>query len=133
MYKTILLPVAFDENINIDNPLAVAHALGDTGATVHLLHVFETLPGYAAQYVTPDLMQATRQGVLDKLTELAGPSGQAHVVEGSPGRAITDWAQAQDVDLIVMPSHQPGIGDLLWGSTAAWVVRHSKCAVHVLR
>jgi nucleotide-binding universal stress UspA family protein len=33
----------------------------------------------------------------------------------------------------VIASHRPGMADLLIGSTAAQVVRHAPCAVHVLR
>ena len=36
-------------------------------------------------------------------------------------------------DCIVIGSHKPGLIDYLLGSTAARVVRHAPCAVHVLR
>jgi len=55
------------------------------------------------------------------------------VVDGHSGRTILDYAADAGSDLIVIASHRPGMGDLLMGSTATQVVRHAKCAVHVLR
>jgi len=40
---------------------------------------------------------------------------------------------AHAVDLIVIASHRPGLKDYFLGSTAGRVVRHSPCAVHVIR
>ena len=135
MYTNILLPVAFDAKLNIEKPLAVARALSAPGGKIHLLHVFETLPGYALQYVPQDMLQATREGVLSEMQSKVAEidNATAEVADGSPGRAITDWAEDNGVDLIVMASHQPELTDILWGSTAAFVVRHAKCGVHVLR
>ncbi len=42
-------------------------------------------------------------------------------------------AVAHAVDCIVIGSHKPGLSDYLLGSTAARVVRHAPCAVHVYR
>ncbi|WP_170501927.1 universal stress protein, partial [Ruegeria atlantica] len=37
------------------------------------------------------------------------------------------------IDCIVLASHKPGMKDFFLGSTAALVVRHARCSVHVLR
>ena len=55
------------------------------------------------------------------------------VVEGHAGRSIVDYAEKNGVDLIVIASHRPGLQDFFLGSTAARVVRHAQCCVHVLR
>ena len=55
------------------------------------------------------------------------------VIDGPTGRSITNWADETGVDCIVIPSHRPVMSDILLGSTAAWVVRHAHCAVHVIR
>ncbi|MEO0359386.1 MAG: universal stress protein, partial [Pseudomonadota bacterium] len=49
------------------------------------------------------------------------------------GRTITDWARDKGADLIVIASHRPTMSDIFLGSTAAWVVRHADCPVHVIR
>ena len=41
--------------------------------------------------------------------------------------------RSDDIECIVMGSHKPGFSDYLLGSTAARVVRHAPCAVHVYR
>jgi nucleotide-binding universal stress UspA family protein len=61
------------------------------------------------------------------------PGGQAVLVEGHSGRTILDWADKHGVDCIIIASHRPGMQDLLLGSTATTVVRHARCAVHVIR
>ena len=46
---------------------------------------------------------------------------------------VVDFAAEMKADCIVMGSHKPGLADYLLGSTAARVVRHAPCAVHVMR
>lgn len=58
---------------------------------------------------------------------------KAEIVKGHTYRTIIDYAGSNDVDYIVIGSHKPGLSDYLLGSTAARVVRHAPCAVHVIR
>lgn len=135
MYSNILLPIAFDDDVDFDTPLTVARTLLDDGGKVTLLHVFDTPPAYAMSYIPADLVKAQHEGALAELQEAARavPGGRAVVRDGPPGRTITDFARDEKVDLIVMASHRPDMGDFVWGSTASFVVRHVGCAVHVLR
>ena len=55
------------------------------------------------------------------------------IIKGHSGRSIVDVAKDIHADCIVIGSHKPGLIDYLLGSTAARVVRHAPCAVHVLR
>ncbi len=67
-------------------------------------------------------------------TELAEREGiEVAVVSGHAGHTIVDWASHHDIDCIVVASHRPGLQDYFLGSTAARVVRHAPCAVHVHR
>lgn len=53
---------------------------------------------------------------------------------GAPAETIVKTAQEQKCDLIVMGTHGHGaIADVLIGSTAKWVVRHSPIPVLVVR
>jgi nucleotide-binding universal stress UspA family protein len=135
MYTNILVPVAFEEGAHHEPCLRVARTLASDGATITLLHAFERPPAYAMNYVPTDLLKATRDGILAELQSMEEglPGGRAVVVDGHPGRSICDWADRKGVDLIVMASHRPGFSDVIWGSTAAHVVRHVACAVHVQR
>jgi universal stress protein F len=55
------------------------------------------------------------------------------VVEGNPAELILKQAKKNKVGLIVMSSHNNQIENLLLGSCAAKVVRHSDCSVTVVK
>jgi nucleotide-binding universal stress UspA family protein len=97
--------------------------------------VIEQVPAYASSYLPAGYQNEARTAVEARLSEMAGtlPDASAHVVEGHSGRTILDWAESHSPDCIVIASHRPGMQDLLLGSTAAKVVRHATCAVHVIR
>lgn len=135
MYDSILVPISFDEDRDAEGSLAVARALANTGAKIMLLHVMEQIPSYAISYMPTDYITESRSAIEAELARMAQslPGGQAALVEGHSGRTILEWADQHGVDCIVIASHRPGMQDLLLGSTATTVVRHARCAVHVLR
>ena len=56
------------------------------------------------------------------------------ILEGNPANEIIDFAEKNDIDLIVMGTHgKTGIQRFLIGSVAENVVRHSKRAVLVVK
>ncbi len=135
MYKNILVPVSFEADRNAQGAMEIAKALRAEGGSITCLHVMEQLPKYATQYLTDAHLQAARDDVYEGVKALVDgvENAAAVVVEGHSSRTILDFAQTHEVDLIIVASHQPGMQDYLLGSTAAKVVRHAKCAVHVLR
>lgn len=135
MYKNILVPVSFDDDRNTKEALAVAKKLVDADGRVFLLHVMEQIPSYAVNYVPDGFHDEAKSAIVASLNELAGdlPNSRGVVVEGHSGRTILDWADENGSDLIVIASHRPGMADFFLGSTAAQVVRHAKCSVHVVR
>lgn len=135
MYKNILVPISFDEDRDSSRSIEIAKTLEAQGGKVTLLHVMEDVPGYAATYMPESYLEASRKGLQEELSEIAAqiPGGQAKVVSGHSGSTILDYAEANDNDLIIIASHRPGMSDYFLGSTAHHVVRHAKCAVHVVR
>lgn len=133
MYKNILIPVALDEDQPVVASLAIARELLDDGGRITAIHVIAYVPGYAAQYLPPDHAEARLQEMRDALKAAVGDDVESVVISGHPGRAIVDWATDHGIDCIVIASHRPGLQDYFLGSTAARVVRHSACSVHVLR
>ncbi len=135
MYHNILVPISFDEDRDVGGPLKLAGLLATEGAKITLLHEVEQIPGYAISYMPPDYLEATRKAIKDELDQMAAqvPGGEAVLIVGHSGRSILDWAEEHGPDLIIIASHRPGMQDLLLGSTAAQVVRHAACAVHVVR
>ncbi|WP_417727975.1 universal stress protein [Roseovarius sp.] len=135
MYSHILVPMSFDQERDSNAALQVAQLLSDDAGHISLLHVIEQVPGYAISYLPQGYVNEARKAIEAELAEIAAtlPNGSAHVVEGHSGRTILDWAEDHNPDCIVIASHRPGMQDLLLGSTAAKVVRHANCAVHVIR
>lgn len=136
MYKHILLPVSFDHERDGQAAIKVAQSLKAADGDITLLHVVEQIPSFAAGYVPEDVMAEGRERVtrdLDAVAKTVGENVKATVLVGHPGRAILDFAENHNVDCIVMPSHRPGIEDYFLGSTAARIVRHAQCSVHVIR
>jgi len=135
MYKNILVPVSFEADRNAQGAMEIAKALREDGGTITCLHVLEQLPNYATEFLPKGHLEAAKAEVSEGLKSLVEdvPDASTMVVDGHSSRTILNHAENNDVDLIIIASHQPGMQDYLLGSTAAKVVRHAKCAVHVLR
>lgn len=134
MYKKILVPMALDHGVS-PRTLDIARALTGDQGEITALHIYEAPQGSVKTYVDD---AAAKEGVARARAELdaktAHLSGvKAEMVIGHTYRSIIDYARAHDIDCIVMGSHRPGFSDYLLGSTAARVVRHAPCAVHVFR
>ncbi len=135
MYKNILVPIALDHRPTTAAALKAAHHLLDEGGKITAVHAIEPIPSYAAQSIPVDMVRASHEQAQAALHNELGDDRNiaAELIQGSAGRAIVDYADTHGVDCIVVASHQPGLQDYFLGSTAARVVRHAKCAVHVVR
>jgi len=136
MYRNLLVPVAFHGESDDGGPaLATARRLCADGGRITILHVMEEMPHRLANYLPDHYVTDLRNSVQDALDRLARPlpGAQTAIAEGKAAPAILDYAQDHHIDCIVIASHRPGLQDWLLGSTAARVVRHARCAVHVLR
>jgi nucleotide-binding universal stress UspA family protein len=135
MYKSILIPISPDHERDTKSAIALADSIRSEGGKITLLSVIEFIPPYIAQQLPDGLMT---QNVVDakvKLQEDADglKNTNIEVVVGHPANSILDYAEKNGTDCIVVASHRPGYQDYFLGSTAARVVRHATCAVHVLR
>lgn len=135
MYKNILVPIASDHDPSSPKAIAAARLLADGDARITVLTVMEAVPEYVAQQLPKGQLAHNAIEIAKGLrAELEGQDDiVVEVVEGHSGRTILEWAEEHGVDCIVMASHRPGLRDYFLGSTAARVVRHATCAVHVMR
>lgn len=135
MYKTVMVPVSFDNDRDAAGALEVAKLLVDEDGKILLIHVIEQVPAYVISYVPAEYMDESRKAIRAELDEMAEPIPNAEglLVEGHSGKTIVDYAEKHAVDCIVIASHRPGMQDIFLGSTAQQVVRHAPCAVHVVR
>jgi len=139
MISKILVPLSIgdgetsSEALELANELAKAH-----GASVTLLHVVESTPGYVATHLPANFRETAvnvSKEAMQKAASAHGLAGKAEIVvrEGNPATEILEFANEGGSDMIVIASHDPGLADYLFGSTAARVVRHAHCSVLVVR
>lgn len=135
MYKNILVPIILDGAHDTAASFNAARALAGPEAAFTVLHVLEAIPSYARTEVPGNVLAAKQQEIAHELAEAAKglPGAKAQVISGHSGQSILDFAEANDIDCIIIASHKPGLEDYFLGSTAARVVRHAKCSVHVIR
>ncbi|WP_049947404.1 universal stress protein [Candidatus Halobonum tyrrellensis] len=137
MYGTLLFPTDGSEGASaaFGHVLDVAEA---RDATVHVLHVADTTnAGVRLGDATADGLVAAGETVVDETADRArerGVSVVTAVVRGEPYAEIVDYADAEAVDTVVMPTRgRRGLGRLLLGSTTERVVRRSNVPVLTIR
>ncbi len=136
MYKNILVAIEPTHAEKHEKALATARSLADPIADITALTVIEPIRGNFPGAKMPEELQIQAGVVaLGQLRKFVGPRSEIHTVllHGHAAKEILDHAKGHDVDCIIIASHKPGIADYFLGSTAARVVRHAHCTVHVMR
>lgn len=138
MYDTILVPT--DGSGTAENAIERAVDLASTyGATVHALYVVDTA-AYGSIEVGADVfVEALEEEGNDAVEEVAekgdaaGVTVKTTVEHGSPSHTIVEYADDNDIDLIVMGTHgRRGIDRMILGSVAGRVVRAADIPVMVV-
>lgn len=134
MYRNILVPIALDHDRDVAAALSVARRLVAEDGQITALTVVEAVPAYILPEMPEGQVERSRGAAAGELKAQVGADDVRTVaISGHSARSILDYAEAQDIDCIVIASHRPGLQDFFLGSTAARVVRHAPCAVHVVR
>lgn len=138
MYDRILLPT--DGSEGSDRALGQAIELAtETGAELHVLFVVENVsyaPEMADERVTLQLRGIGENAIesVRERAEAAGVDVETAIEEGTPHRAILEYADESDVDLIVMGTHgRSGLDKYLLGSVTERVVRTADVPVLTVR
>ena len=138
--RRVLAPVDFSDftEMTIDYAVELAQTYG---ARVDLLHVVEN-PAYPEPYGAEPMgidLGRLKEGAYEGLEELVREEigyedVRVDVEIGHPASLITDYADAHDIDLIVIPTHgRSGLKRLLMGSVAEKVVRRAPCPVFTVK
>lgn len=141
--KSILFPTDFSEGSSIALEYAIDLAKR-YNAKLYLIYVIYDLvkvAGWYVPHVSVDQMYKDLEKGAQKeierfgLEEMRGLKGvERTVIRGIPHEAIVKFAKENKVDLIVMGTHgRKGVGRILFGSTAAQVVRFAPCPVLTVR
>jgi nucleotide-binding universal stress UspA family protein len=134
MYNKILVGLGLEHGHGY-KAMEIARQLLSEGGKIMAFHVIETVQGAVKYYLPEGHEEEVKKAALEQVRERIGSAADAEavVLMGHPGRLIPDCAEEIGADCIVVGSHKVALSDYLLGSTAARVVRHAPCAVHVLR
>lgn len=135
MYNNIVVALSLEHGIS-DLALSASRALVSEGGSITAVHVHEPPNSSILAFLEEGATEKSQNTAKARLTErVKDEVGVTTILlEGqSAGRTITEYANTHEADCIVIASHQPGVKDFFLGSTAARVVRHAHCTVHVLR
>ena len=141
-YKTVLVAVDFSKNARYAAHRAKSIAKSFS-AELRVLHVVNEavindyyyqplglgLMAGDASEIQASMISSGEKQLSALLEELDIPASQGEVMMGSPVDSIVSYAQAQNVDLIVLGTRsRRGIGSLI-GSTTNYVSSHAQCDV----
>ena len=136
MHKSILVPIDIAHLAEGKTTVDIALSNATEDSKIVLLNVIEDIPKWArAQLVSGTLEKSERHArdVLEAIAKAYDAKIDVEIRMGHTYQIILDVAAETKADLIVIASHRPGFKDYYLGSTAAKVVRHAKCSVHVVR
>jgi nucleotide-binding universal stress UspA family protein len=141
-FATLMVPL--DGSALAEEAIPVAAALaGRAGARVHLASVRPPGPGYP--YVPTEIAKAIEHEAAGRvqaylatraqvLSTCHGLEATCTVLEGSPAKALADYARANAIGLVVMTTHRrSGLGRFWLGSVADRLLRCTQAPVFLLR
>lgn len=135
--KKVLVPVDFsDESFAaVDSALELVEDASNVAVVYVLQDLSPMEPGEIWNTIDPESrIQHATKSLRERLADKKYEGLRVEVVIGDPGHEITNVAERDAVDLIVIPSHgRTGLKRMLIGSVAERVVRLSHCPVMVLR
>jgi nucleotide-binding universal stress UspA family protein len=139
MYDNVLLPTDGSESMEsvVDHAIELAKA---HDATLHALYVANTaslsdLPMESSWENVSAALRKQGQAAIEDVEAKAGDLlVESTILEGSPSKEIVDYAEENDIDVVVMGTHgRSGVDRLLLGSVAERVLRSSPAPVLAIR
>ncbi|MGI9449542.1 MAG: universal stress protein [Geminicoccaceae bacterium] len=140
--NTIIAAVDVDDDL-AKPILSTAADLSEIfGASLHIVDVVTPLEGIGTLYAVGPVSheieahEKAEEENLRRLTSMISEitsSAKPVVVHGNPGKAVADYAQENNADLLIIGSHQKGWwGKLASGAASSELVREAPCAVYVV-
>ncbi len=141
MFKKILIPVNLQHTELSEK--AIGLAVSEAKSSDASLVVMSVAPGFGmpivASFFPEDAVHEALKEIARQLKAYIAeniPSEletTAIVTEGNPAEQIINQAREAKVDLIIMPSHDQSMEQVLLGSVSARVARHAHCSVLVVK
>lgn len=146
LFKRVAYCTDFSEGA--DRAFDVAAELArSNGARLYFVHVIppivapspafeEFVPSYTSVEITEEVMKASQEKISEwyvpRLQDY--PNYEVRIENGYPSNRIVEFAEKNQVDLIVMGSQGlTGLAHVFFGSTAEKVVRKADCSVLCVR
>lgn len=144
IYRKIMVATDGSEPVKkaVDSAIEIAKLSGSKLYAVHVIALgvyFSVTPSMDAKWKKEmkEQLIAESKGItayVENAGRAANVEVESVILEGSPAHEIVDFAEKNDIDLIVMGTQgRTGIPKFLIGSVAENVVRHSKKSVLVVR
>ena len=137
MYNHALVPIDLAHAENANDMIRAASAMLADDGKITLLYMMPDIPAMVESYLPDGTTAEAKASAQAELKAIADKSDASSITSevrvGNASYGILEAADADKCDLIVIASHQPELSDYLLGSTAAKVVRHARCSVHVMR
>ncbi|MFH1139105.1 MAG: universal stress protein [Pseudomonadota bacterium] len=139
MFKKILFPIDFSENVNRVVPYV--HSLSEKyHALIDVVYVARELTKYGEIHAPGDAVVAYMSGIQEQAETLMEdyisqhfkgmPSASGQVLLGDPVEEIINYAKNNEIDLIIMGTHgRKGLDRVILGSVAENVTRSSHVPV----
>ena len=137
MFDHILVPVDLRHKDAMEKALTCAADLGKHyDADIHLVGVTSTAASEVAHNV--EEFQAKLDAFAQEQSDAKGANFEAKaVVSHDPaidlGDVLVEQTEAQNIDLVVMASHVPNIGDYILQSNAGHLASHTGASVFIVR
>ncbi|WP_436927683.1 universal stress protein [Halosimplex amylolyticum] len=128
-FETVLVPTDGSDAANFaaDHGITLAEATDAAMHVVHVVNLTAVSGEFGSAEVLNSLEEAGQQAVDDVINRAKDTglrSVEASVLSGTPARAILDYAEERDIDLIVMGTHgRTGLDRYLLGSVTEKIVR----------
>ena len=138
MYRSILIPIDLDEPDSWKTVFATASSIADCfSAKVTICSVVSDAEAIRHGQWLPISVEERMFDARARLEGIAAsgalPGCHVDVASGTIAGGILRVAEHVRADLIILASHQPGVGDYLKAANAIRVARRAPCSVLIAR
>ena len=141
MFKKILIPIDLQDTklANKAVKVAIEEAIKHSSE----IFILTVIPGFGmplvATFFPDDAIKDAVKEVAKQLKKYVGDTfpdsipTHSVIADGNPAEKILKQAKKIKADLIIIPSHNKSISQVMLGSCAAKVVGHANCSVMVIK
>ncbi len=148
-FETVIAAIDLDDDLVDEVVLAASSLAKNYGAKLNIVSVwpllsavnpvFSTEIAASASVMTENVVDMHAEGraesvrTLEAIRARLASDSKAHILDGEPAGAVSEFAKETSADLIVTGSHQRGFfGAMVQGSASRDLVKEAPCAVFLV-